>query len=504
MDHADVPEDIEVHVKMHEDITKCDVSHEDTMCPCEEDSEDGLLEDSSSTPNDTVLYTLTRTGTKGAVACRTTAVVQGHALDAVIDTGAARTMVSKAVLDTLQVDMTQLKPTNVILRSASGDNCKVTGQIDLSFHLQGQPYKHNVFVSEMKHIDMLLGIDFLYTHGAKIDLEASILWLQNKPVDICSTRLAEPLPVRLGKTSYIRGGVGKILTCNVDMSVGNKPGLFETCLVTDSNIKLDECLVTVDSDGKIYLPIENHSTIACNLPEGQLIGCITMLQDNEEQNVLNLSECVQQNLQKESEGVWHMETADSGFVRADSGLCVVQPQGETPESVCVVEDAAAATAVPAVHGQECPPFLQNLVPVDGCSPQKQKEAAATVTEFEDIFVAPDGKVGYTSLVKHEIDVGNAQPIRQSVRRQSPAQRDILDKEIDKVLKTGQAVPSHSPWASPVVLVRKKDGSARLCIDYRKLNAVTKKDAYPLPRIDDILDSLAGSCWFSTLDMASGY
>ena len=65
-------------------------------------------------------------------------------------------------------------------------------------------------------------------------------------------------------------------------------------------------------------------------------------------------------------------------------------------------------------------------------------------------------------------------------------------------------PSKSPWASPTVVVRKKDGSARFCIDYRRLNSVTHKDAYPFSRIDDTLDTLAGSQWFSTLDLLSGY
>jgi hypothetical protein len=84
------------------------------------------------------------------------------------------------------------------------------------------------------------------------------------------------------------------------------------------------------------------------------------------------------------------------------------------------------------------------------------------------------------------------------------QREIIDKEIKEMLASGVIRESTSPWSSPVVLVKKKDGSWRYCVDYRRLNEVTKKDSYPLPKISEVLDQLAGSVWFTSLDMKSGY
>ena len=83
-------------------------------------------------------------------------------------------------------------------------------------------------------------------------------------------------------------------------------------------------------------------------------------------------------------------------------------------------------------------------------------------------------------------------------------QDEVDTLIDLMLENDIIQPSASPWASAIVLVRKKDGSRRFCIDYRRLNDVTIKDAYPLPRIDESLDQLAGSQWFSCIDLSSGY
>jgi hypothetical protein len=116
-----------------------------------------------------------------------------------------------------------------------------------------------------------------------------------------------------------------------------------------------------------------------------------------------------------------------------------------------------------------------------------------------LFAASDSDYGRTSVVKHKIATGSAHPIKQPPSRLP----DVLAKEVDKQVK-GIITPSSSPWSSPVVLVRKKDGTTRFCVDYRRLNAVTINDSYPLPRIDDSFDHLSGSCWFSTPDLCSVY
>ncbi|UYV69000.1 K02A2.6-like, partial [Cordylochernes scorpioides] len=131
-------------------------------------------------------------------------------------------------------------------------------------------------------------------------------------------------------------------------------------------------------------------------------------------------------------------------------------------------------------------------------------ARAFIKKNQDAFSTGNGKLGRTDLVQHKIYTGNARPVRQPPRQVPMAKRDEVVGLLHKLRQDGVIEESNSPWSSPVVLVTKKDGSTRFCVDYRKLNEVTKKDSYPLPRIDDTLTTLAGSSWFSTLDLKSGY
>ena len=113
--------------------------------------------------------------------------------------------------------------------------------------------------------------------------------------------------------------------------------------------------------------------------------------------------------------------------------------------------------------------------------------------------------GRTHIIQHHIDlIAGTKPRNSPPYRYAPARRKIIEEKLTEMLDQGVITPSKSPWASPVVLAPKKDGSTRFCIDYRKLNDVTIRDAYPIPRIDDTLDALQHAKFFSTLDLRSGY
>ncbi|GFY17977.1 retrovirus-related Pol polyprotein from transposon 17.6 [Trichonephila clavipes] len=114
--------------------------------------------------------------------------------------------------------------------------------------------------------------------------------------------------------------------------------------------------------------------------------------------------------------------------------------------------------------------------------------------------------GRTRITQRRIDTGEHPPIKPHPRRLPFVKQEEVQKHIKDMKDNDVIEPSSSSWACPIVLVcvKKKDGSTRFCVDYRRLNDITKKDSYPLPRIDDTLDTLACNTWFSTLDLKSGY
>jgi len=128
-----------------------------------------------------------------------------------------------------------------------------------------------------------------------------------------------------------------------------------------------------------------------------------------------------------------------------------------------------------------------------------------LTEFlkQHIVGDPDNP-GATNLTEHRIDVGGHAPIKQRYYPVSPKIQEAIYAEVDKMLAAGIIEPSRSEWSSPIVMIRKPNGTYRFCLDFRKLNSVSKKDAYPLPYMNAILDKLRSARYISTIDLSQAY
>ena len=136
--------------------------------------------------------------------------------------------------------------------------------------------------------------------------------------------------------------------------------------------------------------------------------------------------------------------------------------------------------------------------------EQRRKLKTFIQQNADSFAWDDDKLGYTDLLPHKITLTTDRPVAQPYRRIPPTQLQEVREHLDDLLKKDIIRPSTSPYAAPIVIVRKKNGTIRCCCDYRRLNDVTVKDAFPLPRMDECIDALSGAKYFSTLDLASGY
>lgn len=132
---------------------------------------------------------------------------------------------------------------------------------------------------------------------------------------------------------------------------------------------------------------------------------------------------------------------------------------------------------------------------------QQQELKQIIAEFQDVLSDIPGK---TDLVDHKIETGSARPVRLPPYWLPQTMKETLQHEVKEMLKHNIIEPSKSEWASPVILVPKKDGTKRLCVDYRCLNSVTEADPYPIPRVDELIDRLGKAQFITTLDLTKGY
>jgi hypothetical protein len=178
-------------------------------------------------------------------------------------------------------------------------------------------------------------------------------------------------------------------------------------------------------------------------------------------------------------------------------------RGIAVHSVADAEDPAEVKNTPTVMPEHMTTLWEKTVSE---LPEGEQEATKLLlVAYSDIFARHDADIGRTTLIEHDVDTGDAKPVSQSARRQSPEEHAAMVDIVETLHRCGIIRPSNSQWAANIRMAKKKDGKWRMCIDYRDLNKRTViNDPYPLPRIDALLDTLGRGVYFCALDLISGY
>ncbi len=250
-----------------------------------------------------------------------------------------------------------------------------------------------------------------------------------------------------------------------------EPGLKDT-----HGLNLAEAVVQPDRDNLVTLVLENATYEATRLKQGRVLGHLY-------QGTLT-------------------PTAEVCPQRATGSNQVKEAEESSGEPVAALTEEDSSQYSPQEPEQQ---VLAEVLKHSETLTDSEREGLRTfLAKHQHLFALSGHELGRTDVVTHSINTGDHPPIKQPVRRTPFALRQKVDELVQQMLEEGIICPSQSPWASPIVLVKKADGSTRFCVDYRRLNAITKIDVFPLPRIDDTLDLLAGTQYFSTLDLAAGY
>ena len=259
---------------------------------------------------------------------------------------------------------------------------------------------------------------------------------------------------------------------------GEGPLLFTPGELSES-LRMADSVVEMEDDQFVTLLLQNHGTEKLYLKKGLQLGIASPV------DVLTGTD-------------GYEDTGGSANGDTQPAVSRLRPPDSTPP------DSTLPQMENGVSGRITELFSQLSNDLNNLAEEDRASLKALLISYADVFALDSSELGTTQLVTHSISTGQHLPIKQRVRRTPFALRKKVDELVEEMLDQDVVEPSESPWASPVVLVQKKDGGARFCVDYRKLKQITKLDEFPLPRIDDTLDLLAGSCHFTALDLASGY
>ena len=403
------------------------------------------------------------------------AVANNQVLHIIIDTGATINLMNTSIAKAMH---TAAVAEPISVSDISGNVQKLSEVATVPLELSGYPYVFDFYITPTLPGDALLGMDAIVEAGWIID-----------PIDRVLLHKTHALPpIRLHsciheshilrtKQSYTLAP----MTWHRVPVLDDKPSshsLTMTCILLPAASPVLSVYgaptVHNTSDCRKFILLCNMSQKSIEIPAGAIVAHQEQVQDLDKESFL---------LPMPVNAAEEISSTPS-----DSNSKIQHPQVDKlkKSNQQVVEKHFDLTSAKELWEMK---FVKSL---------KRLLLTMAVT-----WANPD-IVGRTIRGEHRINTQDAQPIALPLRRIAWIEKDKIKQEVNKMKEQGIIEDSESPWCSPPVLVRKKDGSVRFCIDYRRLNDVTVPDKYPLPRIDDVLDALSQGHFFSVIDLKSGY
>lgn len=328
-----------------------------------------------------------------------------------------------------------------------------------------------IIVAKVQTAEGLLGNDFLkLSRSATWNLEG-VLMMRTCDGEVINHKLRAAYPhfacaARSVTAVVIPAGSHKLVKCSTCLRRGELKGqtvIAQPLVTTAYGVRIP--LAIVEAREEVWIPVTNFNTVPLVIdPEWDLVT---------------------------------LEALEEG----DTIETIPENDGAKPVASVVQRDSDDSPE------ETLPELLADLLSESIREIDDEEEQVLVrqlLVNYKEIFVGVDGSIGRTTKAEHVIDTGESRPIKNKNFRVSEAGHELIEKECESMMRKGGIRESFSPWSSPVVLVKKKNGEIRFCVDYRKLNEVTIKDSYPLLRIEDTLGALGGCQWFSTLDLASGF
>lgn len=388
-------------------------------------------------------------------------LVEGVKVEAMVDIGSPTTIISRRLLHSISQSMSRQgrgppplsRPVIKLYVKDGKRELVISAQTKITIEADGKSVCVAVFVQPDSEQDFcLLGMHALPSLGL------SFRRANGEPL-ICKYNQSMSACVCLIQTTRVPRRTGKFVEAKVDSSMlpgthmvfEPEPGVLES-----RGLSAQESLLTISPDCRVLVPVQNFQKAPVELKEGMKLG-------------------------------------------------VIETVYQSPETVQKSEPSVRCAPVRLGDSGKQKELLACLkLPEHTLTAEQSDQLQKLLKEYADVFALNKSELGCCDLVQHKIDTHGHSPIKLQPYRIPVIQRDKVAQMIDEMRAQGVVKPSSSPWSSPIVLVPKKDGSLRFCVDYRRLNSVTKKDVYPLPRIEDILVTLGKAKYFSMLDLAAGY